>query len=1219
MSILRQPRKNVLQNIPPIKVGVLDVVREIPEATEKVFTGIGRFAKGAAQSIARSFVGLKAQVLEPPIALIERRPQRPFGEASYTPIGRVEQRIFGTTQPISFRTIGEEVLAIGGEEFKQRWGAAAVPLGAIIGALDITPIGWGKRQALKQASRAIARTRDRGKIFKELKNVVKGKDEEIDVLAKSLVDVNKEEDVLQIINTASRPKPKTPGRVLNKIVRPLKQKIKEADIGLSVREPIDELNWKPLELLIPPAQRGGFMNMGKGNIMIGDKKSWTPNDITIFTYKHGITRNSIHIDRAGNTYEYIYKGSEYIPAHPYWSKWVKNLPPGTESAFVPIPQKEAIEHVFKNIEELTGIGGKMATRETPYNKEFIKQKQDFLLEKGFTTWKISPKEVENFVLFSKKKEPSIIEEIIEPIAEIPAERLPAIIQGETFVLGETGKVVSATKKEMRNAIKAQQKVAKLEAGQRVIREEAIKNINTKRGETKNIIEQLKSRHLSTEDIDNIILEDGTKLVDTVKIKRNADKSLSTVITKSDIQNIVDNYADDIPKEKWEKQSKLVEGLKIPIRFIRSFEIPFVYFQRKGLNSLYDPIMKAGRDAETMKNMFIRRFEDAGILKKEGWFTPERFTISSREAEGIGRYYLGRQEKGKVVELEQLSEKGKKFVEIFDNIIKETETRFFETARKVGKTPEVVPNYAPIMTKKELRIIDNEKGAMDWLFRKHPSFFSLEERMKKVPFEVYELDYREVAARWLDGITQFLNYAEPTNKLKYFIESDHFKTIVKESDQSYIHRWLQDITTPKAPKTLIEQSLNPLSRFLRKGTAIGALGLNYATVLKQALSFIPMTIIEKARPKLRSQYAKAFGINVADLPSITKRKGDIAIADFQGRLGRIFMGPLTEVDKRVAQKALNGLLDKEWHKLVKEGKEITPEMHALIQKRAQDTVDKWMGGFFKGQRPEIFRRELGNFIFMFLYPLTSQLNGFIYHTLRAQGVNRAKAIAEVLACVTAIAYVERSIERLSFQWSDEERMTKDVLLSMAGNVPVVGNILFAITHEREFNISPVLGNFNTILKNIAENEQGKVIWTAAESLGLPRQIRRVTEGMEILEDGGITDNEGKMLVQVQDTVEIMRSFLRGKYGSLAASDWVRNVGVSSEDRRWFIPQVEFLQNGDYNRKAELYVQFTPSEQKELRGFLSKNQQQKLDNALRRRRDGTLLRENYRQKRQGEVLR
>ena len=783
-------------------------------------------------------------------------------------------------------------------------------------------------------------------------------------------------------------------------------------------------------------------------------------------------------------------------------------------------------------------------------------------------------------------------------------KLPAVIQGETFTLGASETIqptakelriklreeIKATKLEIKNAKIATEKAAKLEAKEQKIRTEAIENINRFRGKTDNIIESLKSRHLSDEDIANVILEDGTKLTDAAKIKRNADGSLAAVIKKSELEKLKANYTDELPKEKWEKRSILVEGLEVPIKMARSIELPSVWFERKGLGAIYDPVIQAGRDAEVMKNGFIQKFKDAGLFKEGGWFTADKFNLSKSEAEHVGQYYLSRQGRGYKVALTDLSKNEQKFVEVFDGIIAETEPRFFETAKLNGKTPGKVTNYAPIMTNKDFKLID-QAGSMDWLFRNHPAFSSLKERAKQVPKEIYELDYREVAARWLDGITDFLNYGETTPKLKYLINSDEFKGIVKEGDWQFISNWLKDVTTKEMPTSAGGQSLNALSRLLRKGAAVSALGLNYASVLKQSLTQIPIMIIEKVVPKAKSQYAKAFGIDVTTLPSITKRRGDIAIQDLQGRIGRIFTGALTQFDKKNAQLSLNGLLDKEYGKFLKEGAEITPEVQKLIEKRAQDKLDMWYGGFFKGQRPEAFRKELGNFILMFTYPLTSQLNGFYRHILTAKGATKIKAGAEVLAAATAIAYIEQVIENLSPQWSDEKGMTKDILLSLAGNIPLVGDIIYSIVNEKEMQISPALGNINNVIRKITKGEG--VGWAIAETFGTPKQIRRIKEGLEIMEQGGITDDEGKMLAPVQDTMELIRSFLRGKYGSIAAQDWIRNIGEKSENRRWFVPEVEFLQNGDYERKAELYKKFDKETKKELYNFLSEGQQKKLD--------------------------
>lgn len=784
--------------------------------------------------------------------------------------------------------------------------------------------------------------------------------------------------------------------------------------------------------------------------------------------------------------------------------------------------------------------------------------------------------------------------------------LPTVIQGETFTMGPTTIVsptikglkaeLKATQKEIKNAQIAAEKAAKLDAKEQKIRTDAMAKIQRFRGTTENIIAELKNKNLSEEDIDNIVLENGMKLSDVAKVKRNNDGSLSTVITKKELEDISKSYTDEVPKQKWEKRSMLVNAKEIPINLVKSIELPYVYFERKGLSSIYDQVVQSQRDAEVMRIGYIQKFKDAGLYKDGSWFTANRFDISDRESKGIAEYYLGRQGHGKEIPVTDLSTKAQQFVKIFDEIINESTEPFYDVARNMGKEPGVVENYAPIMTREDIKLVDQGEG-IDWLFRKHPAFFSLKERVKNAPKDVYETDYRKVAIRWMDGITQFINMGDTTNHLKYLINSDEFSSMIKEQDMSIINNWLKDVTTPHSPSTLAGSATNELSKLLRKGVAMGSLGLNYATILKQALTQIPLTIIEKAPPKLKSEYAKAFGINVSNLPSISKRTGDIAISDMQGKIGRIFTGGISKFDKMNAQASMNALLDKEYYKFLKEGAEITPNIRKYIEKTVQDKIDMWYGGFFKGQRPEAFREELGNFVLMFLYPLTSQTNGFFRHILKAKGFgDTAKAIAEVIAATVSIAYMEKTIENLTPVWSDPVEMTKDVAVSLAGNIPMVGDIAYAISTGQDMSISPVFGNINNIIASISAGDSGKMIWNAAETMGLPKQVRRITEGMQIMEDGGITDSSGKMVAPVQGTIEYMRAFLRGKYGPLASQDWIRNIGKSKEDRRWFVPQVEFLQNGDYERKAEIFKTFDKGEQKQFRDFLSEGQQKKLDDAL-----------------------
>ena len=257
-------------------------------------------------------------------------------------------------------------------------------------------------------------------------------------------------------------------------------------------------------------------------------------------------------------------------------------------------------------------------------------------------------------------------------------------------------------------------------------------------------------------------------------------------------------------------------------------------------------------------------------------------------------------------------------------------------------------------------------------------------------------------------------------------------------------------------------------------AVSSLGLNYASVANKALTHVPLLLIERVAPKTKSKYAEAFGIKVSDLPSITKRKGDIAISDLQGKIGRIFTGALTEFDKKNAQLSLNALLDKEVFKSLKRRVlKLQKMLEKIIERKAQDTLDMWYGGFFDGQRPEYFRSSLGNFINMFIYPLTSQLNGFYRNILNAEGVGKkAIAGAEVLAAATTIAYMEQVISNLSFNWSDEKEMTKNVLESLIGNIPIVSQISYAAMNDKDFQISAGTNGIVNLLNKFSKiNKEG----------------------------------------------------------------------------------------------------------------------------------------------------
>src|SRR3990167_5605388 len=522
--------------------------------------------------------------------------------------------------------------------------------------------------------------------------------------------------------------------------------------------------------------------------------------------------------------------------------------------------------------------------------------------------------------------------------------------------------------------KARQKIE--EGGPAVAKKRniALDKALSKHGHTEKIIESLKRQGVTDEQIKNIVLENGVKLIDTVKVKRETNGVLSAVITKDTIADIKNNFTHKNLDGRCVKKHSVKEYAKAPFKLAKGlYELPQVYFLRSGIGKyFYDPIRKGERGAQNMKTNMYRRFEDAGLLKRGGWFTPDRFKIKKEEAENIARYYLGRQHKVEAVQLLSMNEKERKFIKIFDSIIKDTENSFYRVARLNGKDPGKVENYAPIMTRDDLELI-GEVGDMGFIQRKHPAFFSLKERAKYVPLNLYEMDYRKVATRWINGMADFIKLGEVAPQVKYLANSDEFTDIVGSEFAVKTNDWITKLFTPQTHSEAERKVISGV-RFLRHASSIASLGLNYSSVIKQILTQVPLTIIEKAPPKLRSRFARDFGIEVKDLPSIRERQGDIAIADMQGRIDKVFVGPLGRFDRTNAQLSLNALLDKEYKKWLKESnnKEVSPEVMDFILKEAQDRLDMWYGGMTKGQIPTAFRSEVGKMINMFIGPLTSQL-------------------------------------------------------------------------------------------------------------------------------------------------------------------------------------------------------------------------------------------------------
>jgi hypothetical protein len=114
-----------------------------------------------------------------------------------------------------------------------------------------------------------------------------------------------------------------------------------------------EPDWGPLEKVLPLKWCGGFMFMGySGRIRI---------------YKHGLTRNYLHVDDRGKTYAYDGGSEEYFE----------------------IPKKMAVDLAFKGIEEMG------YTRKTKCTPQVMAERRRRMQEAGYKIVVLGPDGSEN--------------------------------------------------------------------------------------------------------------------------------------------------------------------------------------------------------------------------------------------------------------------------------------------------------------------------------------------------------------------------------------------------------------------------------------------------------------------------------------------------------------------------------------------------------------------------------------------------------------------------------------------------------------------------------------------------------------------------------------------------------------------------------------------------------------------------------------------------------
>jgi len=223
------------------------------------------------------------------------------------------------------------------------------------------------------------------------------------------------------------------------------------------------------------------------------------------------------------------------------------------------------------------------------------------------------------------------------------------------------------------------------------------------------------------------------------------------------------------------------------------------------------------------------------------------------------------------------------------------------------------------------------------------------------------------------------------------------------------------------------------------------------------------------------------------------------------------------------------------------------------------------------------------------PLTSQLNGFFQAIYKAKGIKKYQKSAEVVASAITIAYMEQVISNLSPEWSDKKTMAKDTLQSLAGNIPVVSQMVYAYATDQPVAVSAGISGISALLKELGrEDKDAKTIGLkSAELLGLPKRIRKTMEGLKTVEEKGLRDKRGALLAPVAGIKEKIRTIVNGKYGSLEAKKYLEGIGKKKKydvqpkfDEAW-----EMLRKGDEAGARNVVDSLDDKEYEEYKKVLS----------------------------------
>jgi len=539
--------------------------------------------------------------------------------------------------------------------------------------------------------------------------------------------------------------------------------------------------------------------------------------------------------------------------------------------------------------------------------------------------------------------------------------------------------------------------------------------------------------------------------------------------------------------KWGK-----EGIKNKIaNAFTEFEIPQRYFDRIGLKEvLYDPIREGERAAETMRNEVIARLK------------PAFHNLSRKEREELTIFFAGKQGKEndiikagkKLVSFEQLNDRQKEAVIAWRQFNREIAGEIQNQAERHGLDMKQLDWYFPLYSKKNIEKVGGVNLLDERAIRKEPFFRSLKEREENVDFNLYEKDAWELVNAYINGASRFLKVGEKTLPVKYLVDSEEFSKLVGAEDQAKIRGWLKEITTPTQPEGFLARSFAAL----RRGAYRAFLGLNPRTIMKQAISYLDAVLVEGVGTQKITKEARQLSGDLG-FSTVTERVPDISLTDATNKYDRAILYGITEADKRFAGGSFNKMISKELEKIKAEkGKLSTGDVSKALQ-RVGDAVDLSFGGVSPSQRPAIYRNELGKLGLMFTSTLNSRLQYYIKKMAEGIAEKDAMKIAKIGTAFLLAAYAETAITRLSLGADDAYGMAANISKTAAGNIPLVGSWMFAYD-SGNYEVSAAMTNLKDAVektstwgKSMDSDDLLAAIARWGEVGGLPKQIRKSIEG------------------------------------------------------------------------------------------------------------------------------